>query len=250
MVNPEERDLDTTAAQNFGYGNTGSDKMYGTIADDQMWGDTKGSTHTVAAPGMPMAFDKFDTEGGDDWLQGFGGKDLLYGQYGNDKIEGGDGNDSLIGDMGDDKVFGGDGNDVIWGDDKTGTTAPVDNPADFAAAFTPAVTKDSLIEGAYTGLAFGKDKLYGGDGFDIIYGGAGADKIHGGDDDDVLYGEGGEDTIWGDDGADYIDAGYGWDTVFGGDGCDTIVVADGGDVIWLGDCDNSNTATPGTTEEF
>ena len=110
--------------KNYAYGNTGSDKVYGTDAKDQMWGDSKGTTHTVVAPGMPMAFDKFDTEGGDDWLQGFGGNDLLYGQYGNDKIEGGDGNDSLIGDLGDDKVFGGDGNDVIWGDDKTGITAP------------------------------------------------------------------------------------------------------------------------------
>jgi hypothetical protein len=110
--------------------------------------------------------------------------------------------------------------------------------------------KDLTAKSRHAGLAFGKDKLYGGDGFDIIYGGAGADKIHGGDDDDALYGEGGEDTMWGDDGADFIDGGYGWDTIFGGDGCDTIWVADGGDVIWLGDCDNSDTMTPGTTEEF
>lgn len=154
--------------------------------------------------------------------------------------------------MGDDKVFGGDGNDVIWGDDKTGMIVPAATPMatdTFATAFA-AIMGDSANAALNTGLAFGKDKLYGGDGFDLIYGGAGADKIHGGDDDDALYGEGGEDTMWGDDGADYIDSGYGWDTVFGGDGCDTIVVADGGDVVWLGDCDNSDTATPGSTEEF
>jgi hypothetical protein len=97
--------------------------VYGTDGKDMMWGDTKGGIHTVAAAGMPMALDKHDTEGGDDWLQGFGGDDLMYGQYGNDKIEGGDGQDALIGDFGDDKIFGGDGNDVIWGDDKTGIAA-------------------------------------------------------------------------------------------------------------------------------
>ena len=109
-------------ADNFGYGNLGSDKLYGTDGQDQMWGDTQGTTFDVSTPGMPDALDKHDTEGGDDWLQGFGGNDLLYGQYGNDKIEGGDGNDSLIGDFGDDKVFGGDGNDVIFGDDRLHTT--------------------------------------------------------------------------------------------------------------------------------
>lgn len=91
MVNPEERSLDIAPAKNFGYGNTGSDKMYGTATADQMWGDTKGTTAPVAVAGMPLAFDKHDLEGGDDWLQGFEGDDLLYGQYGNDKIEGGDG---------------------------------------------------------------------------------------------------------------------------------------------------------------
>jgi hypothetical protein len=125
MVNPEERALDAFGAgKNFGYGNTGSDKMYGTDDIDNMWGDTKGTTF-APADAVPAAFDKYDTEGGDDWLQGFAGPDVLYGQYGNDKIEGGDDDDALIGDMGDDKVFGGDGNDVIWGDDKASTLVPV-----------------------------------------------------------------------------------------------------------------------------
>ena len=88
------------------------------------------------------------------------------------------------------------------------------------------------------GFQSGKDKLYGGKGNDIIYGGHLEDKIHGGEGDDIIFGEGGEDTIYGDEGVDKIYGGYGWDTIFGGAGCDEIHVSDGGDVVWLGACDD------------
>ena len=222
MIEPDRRDVDILPAQNFGYGNDGNDKLYGTDGIDTLWGDTLpyGVTET------PSLLEVHETEGGDDWIAGYGGNDIIQAGYGNDQVDGGDGNDTIYGRFGDDKIFGGDGDDVIWGDDKAATSV---------ADATPTVPTGA---GQFMGIESGKDKIYGGDGNDVVYGGHLDDKIHGGLGNDILYGEGGEDIIWGDEGMDVIKAGYGWDTIFGGPGCDTIYTFDGGDVVWLGDCED------------
>ena len=214
--------MDTVDAKNFGYGGVGNDKVYGTDAKDDLWGDNKDD--------MRMALNVEDTEGGDDFLRGYGDDDDVWGGYGNDILYGDEGKDWLYGEWGDDKIFGGDGDDTIWGDDKygVGDSRGPTLPTPLAAA--------SMATFIAQGIQAGKDKLYGGLGNDIIYGGHLEDKIHGGEGDDFLVGGGGEDILFGEEGEDKIYGGYGWDTVFAGPGCDIVHVADGGDVVWLGDC--------------
>jgi len=55
--------------------------------------------------------------GGNDYLQGFQGDDILDGGNGNDTLVGFDGKDKLYGDNGDDVLLGGKGNDDLWGGD-------------------------------------------------------------------------------------------------------------------------------------
>lgn len=60
--------------------------------------------------------------------------------------------------------------------------------------------------------------ITGGDGGDLIYGGAGDDSIDGGDDDDSFHADAGADTLVGGDG---------FDSFVGGEGADLIDVTDG-----------------------
>ncbi len=76
------------------------------------------------------------------------------------------------------------------------------------------------------------DKLYGGDGDDML--GAIATNINSGDTDvrteagnDMLYGDAGDDTLNGGAGNDTLEGGTGDDTLDGGDGVDTFVFAPG-----------------------
>ena len=89
-------------------------------------------------------------------------------------------------------VFSDEGNTIFGtkkGDRIDGSKSPKgeDKASDF----------DDLIYGGK-----GKDKLYGGKGFDYIDGGKGKDKLHGGDDGDHLLGGKGKDKLYGGDGED------------------------------------------------
>ena len=66
------------------------------------------------------------------------------------------------------------------------------------------------------------DWLYGGAGFDEMFGGSGNDLLSGEADRDWLYGEDGNDLIFGGTGDDVIDGGASNDTLLGGDGADAI----------------------------
>jgi Ca2+-binding RTX toxin-like protein len=59
--------------------------------------------------------DEFFGGSGNDILKGYGGNDLLHGDDGNDTLYGGTGNDDLYGDGGDDRLYGGSGNDGLYG---------------------------------------------------------------------------------------------------------------------------------------
>ncbi len=50
-----------------------------------------------------------------DLIQGFGGKDTLYGDAGGDRIEGGSGDDTIFGGLGEDLLIGGTGEDHVNG---------------------------------------------------------------------------------------------------------------------------------------
>lgn len=76
-----------------------------------------------------------------------------------------------------------------------------------------------------------EDELYGHDGRDTIYGGAGDDYISGGGGDDTLYGGASDDEIYGDEGDDIIDGGVGDDNISGDEGDDVLKGGAGDDYL-------------------
>lgn len=104
---------------------------------------------------------------GNDYLEGYGGRDEFKGGSGNDTLRGYGGNDVLRGGSGNDKIYGDSGNDWLYGDDG-----------------------DDLLQGDA-----GNDRLYGGDDRDTLYGGSGNDSLHGGGSTSV-------DNLWGGSGRD------------------------------------------------
>ncbi|RHW77517.1 calcium-binding protein [Colwellia sp. RSH04] len=94
------------------------------------------------------------------------------------------------------------------------------------------------------------DRLYGGDGKDILYGKEGDDHLEGGLDNDKLYGgdggdfllggkgddhlESGEEDVYGEGAINILHGGDGRDTLVGGDGIDYLYGGDGNDSLWVG----------------
>ena len=76
-------------------------------------------------------------------------------------------------------------------------------------------------------------KLVGGNGNDVLTGGAGADQLFGGNGNDTLNGGGGDDTLNGGNGNDTVVGGKGTDTAFLGTGNDTFTwnPGDGNDTV-------------------
>jgi uncharacterized delta-60 repeat protein len=139
--------------------------------------------------------------------------DQLIEVGGAEIIHGGGGNDHVIvADFGD--VFGDDGNDVIeYGG--TYSKANLDGGNGNDLIFGGAVTDDVIHGGK------GNDTLNGGGGRDALFGGDGNDFLQGAAGDDFLSGESGDDTLAGGAGNDLLDGGSGADDLFGGKGKDT-----------------------------
>jgi len=96
-------------------------------------------------------------------LNGGGGNDFLGGAGGNDLINGGSGNDEIHGGAGNDRINGGSGNDVLYG----------------------GLGNDRVAGGS------GNDILFGGDGNDLLFGNAGSDTMRaGGGNDHIWFGVG------------------------------------------------------------
>lgn len=93
-------------------------------------------------------------------LYGYGGNDILNGNFKDDSIWGGNGNDTLTGGADKDTLFGDAGDDVISGD-------------------------------------AGNDSIQGGDGNDTLTGGLDNDSLDGGAGDDFLSGDAGNNTLQG-----------------------------------------------------
>ena len=171
-------------------------------------------------------------------ISGLGGNDTLYGRGGDDELDGGTGNDTLVGGAGADELTGGTGNDTA---SYVGSTAAVtvrlhnlsstrggDAQGDSfeeTVSFTytdkgSRVTKDlpdieHLTGSDHDDILAGDERanrLSGGRGDDIIYGGPGGDdtgirtrctaapandKLYGGRGDDKLYGSSGNDELRG-----------------------------------------------------
>lgn len=128
-------------------GGTGGDKMHGGNGDDTYYVDspydqvseaygagmdwlmTTLTSYMIPANIERMAYrgtsnftgngsaydDVISSDGGNDKLFGWAGKDWLIGGSGDDQLDGGDGNDTLQGETGRDQLYGGNGNDLLDG---------------------------------------------------------------------------------------------------------------------------------------
>ena len=150
--------------------------------------------------------------GGNDTLNGGGGRDNLYGGRGDDSIKGGAGNDNLYGEQGDDSIDGGQGFDTVR------ERADVD----FTLTNTQLTGNgnDNLvsIERAILSLGNSANKV-DASGF------SGSVYVYGRDGNDTLLGGSGNDYLKGDKGDDLINSGAGSDRLYGGSGKDTFVLS-------------------------
>ena len=210
-------------------------------------------------------------------IYGLAGNDTLSGRGGNDELDGGSGNDTLNGGAGADKLVGGSGTDTAsWAGSNAGVTARLHSPeprgghaqGDTFGGTTTFSYRDKgnkvtvtlpdienltgsdhndvlagdqranrLSGGAGDDILYGgpggdttnkdtmygdagNDKVYGGRGDDSLYGGSGNDRLYGGPDDDNLYGGSGSDRLAGGDDDDVLDGGTGDDILEGGPGAD------------------------------
>lgn len=189
-------------------------------------------------------------------IRGLGGNDRLIAGYYTSNLYGGDGNDILdgrnsiyggyyYGDAGDDTIysggtpsaaFGGDGNDTIIGSGQLRGDAGDDRlvvVAGGAPSYLYGGTGADQIDATAATIFV---TALGGDGADVIQGGASDDTLYSGGNENSIYAfddastfDNGtdRDTINGGGGNDRISAGYG-DSVDGGGGVNTLVLSFGG----------------------
>jgi serralysin len=175
---------------------------------------------------------------GDDILKGNAGNDTLLGGSGNDQLLGGTGNDRMVGGIGDDIYFVNATGDVIVED----LNAGVDTVRTGLTKYTLGANVENLVltstsNSTGTGNALGNsitggngsDTLFGLDGFDFLYGGAGNDRLLGGNGRDILDGWTGNDLLYGGEGDDDLLGWIGNDTLFAGVGNDLLLGDDGND---------------------
>jgi Ca2+-binding RTX toxin-like protein len=118
-------------------GYTLRDHLYGDDGNDQLNGD------------VVYDWDPTGTYGGNDYLSGGSGDDILRGVAGSDVLEGGSGSDRLEGGLGNDRLDGGDAADTLVG-------GKGNDMLDGGAG------SDTLVG------SLGKDVLTGGDGRDLF----------------------------------------------------------------------------------
>ena len=245
-------------------GLAGNDRMFGGAGGDQMFGDD-----------------------GDDLLVGGAGDDTIRGGIGSDTVRGEAGNDRILLDTAVDDpsllsdvvlVFGGMGDDTIDFqdlDEEVGdglvTSAfwnihgGAGNDAIYLEGANVGVARggagDDLLSGNTSGPSEESLVLFGGDGNDTVWGGAGADA-RGGAGRDLIFFEVGQ-SAWGEAGNDTMEASGGGfldetgglmyggggddllygsrlaDTLHGGGELDTLYGGDGADMLYGGAGDDS-----------
>jgi VCBS repeat-containing protein len=187
-------------------GQSTTDTFTYTVSDDTGRIDT--ATVTVNITGKANNFvlgtevsDMLYGDNSDDFINGLGGDDQIFGGEGNNFLLGGAGNDILYAGSGNDRLDGGDGNDLLFGSE-------------------------------------GRNTLLGGAGDDTIYGGTSDDLIDGGNGNNQIYAAEGNNLIGTGSGNDVVYAGAGSDWVFTGEGNDVIYAAEGNNLIAAGAGDN------------
>jgi Ca2+-binding RTX toxin-like protein len=254
-------------------GGSGSDMIFGQLGDDTIQGDGAIETgtsvpvppsiyipgHTDADP-LPLVFNLFEAvTDGDDYIEGNGGADTIYGGLGQDDLIGGSSDlFSLVTPElrpdGSDIIFGGNGtrvdrNDlvtetnrgnIVSGDEHSrdadmilGDNGNIFRLVDPATGQLLAFNYDSygserIIPRAARLLDYspgGPDYLPNAGTIDSDIGAA--DEVHGESGDDFIYGTAGDDALYGDAGDDDLIGGYGNDWISGGTGQDGILGDDG-----------------------
>ena len=186
---------------------------------------------------------------GNDYIEGSGLADELYGDDGDDYLFGGSGNDVLRGGSGYDNLYGDAGNDTLYGD--------ADDNLDGGFGDDVLYTTGGYAEG-YLGndrlISGGNALLFAGGGNDTILAGGSGNLAEGGDGNDIIYSLNGGDFIYGQDGNDTLYDGPGESSYLqGGAGNDIYVLqygsgyaeedVDGGyDIVrsWTGETLNAN----------
>ena len=182
---------------------------------------------------------------GDDYMEGNGGADLMFGNLGQDDVIGGSSNLFSLTSAsarldGADIIFGGAGGDVLR--NALGDTAPGGHAKDADVILGDNGNVFRIVKADGSGLAtFNYDNYTGplriipravtlldyspddvatndtGAG-DVIHGEAGDDTAYGASGNDVMFGEGQDDDLFGGTGDDWISGGSGEDGVLGDDG--------------------------------
>lgn len=226
----------SSQADTFGLGG-GDDRSFGSGGADQIdgglgldvvdyWTSAQGLLVDLQLPQLNSGIAAGDTYISIEGIKGSSFADTLRGDRHANTIWGGDGVDVLHGRLGDDQLFGEAGNDVLLGGAGADTIdggAGVDRVAYWTdtGSVTVDLFFDELNGGAATGDVFSSiediqgtgqdDDLRGDHGRNRVWAGEGADVLHGRKGNDVLRGQGGDDIILGGPGADWINGGAGID---------------------------------------
>ncbi len=196
-------------------GGTGIDLIYGEGNNDTIYFSAD-NTWSAFGAGQNMTFAAQNAWSGDivmvstsnqshDYFDGGSGLDTLVLTDDNDAVFLHDpyspfsGNPNSARISGIEKILAGDGNDII---DLTSTLLTYEDVMLYGED-----GNDVLWSGA------GADDLYGGNGNDYLDGGAGSDLLVGGAGDDIMYGRDGNDFFFVGEGADHIHGGPGKDTI-------------------------------------
>jgi len=205
------------------HGQGGSDRVFGGPGQDYLLGDSW----------SPLTSDGKDT------LAGGGADDNLSGGAKADTLNGGDGDDNLNGEAGDDTVVGGEGGDGMSHDglNDGADTYRAGSGNDYVSyedrADRVRVSLDGKPNDGRTGEG---DNIF--PGVERIYGGDGPDILVGDDKDNRIVGDDGNDTIKGLGGNDDLDDGFGNDDVYGGAGDENLYNDPGEDKYFGGDGDD------------
>jgi Ca2+-binding RTX toxin-like protein len=231
---------------------------------------------------------------GADVLIGGAGHQALYGGDGNDYLDGGAGDDLMVGGSGNDtfvvsdagdsivEAAGGGGEDWVWVKlERVPSFAPmpltyvlpdnvenaaVSGPLDFLYGNGLDNTLDlGKVQGQIEVHGNGGDDLiivgdavrvlaFGGDGSNVIHGGALGGVLVGGEEQDRLYGSsgwdglegnGGNDWLFGGSGDDYLRGGGGENTLYAGSGWDNLALDAGKNLAFGGDGNDNLFHGPG-----
>ena len=218
-------------------GSMHDDEVVGDGGDNKLWG-RGGDDELSGGEGV----DTLDGGDGDDELDGGDGDDTLTGGDGADELTGGDGVDtaSYMGSMmGVEvrlhtyKAAGGEAEGDTFAGSTTYKHMTLDEDDEMVETESSAADIEHLTGSDNDDILAGDGRMntiMGMGGDDKIYGGPGGDAdtnedmLHGGDGNDMIFGGAGADTLNGDGGDDMLVGGPGADTYNGGAGNDMIYV--------------------------